>query len=129
MRTIFLLVAVAIGSTRGVMAQSSPLLTGDSVRIELERQTISTELKQLSDSIQISILNIDARLRKPLPSKKEKRILTGRKKLKNFRNQIALNQEEISATGQNSWNSNSVERIRLETATTRREYKRILRLL
>lgn len=117
-----------IGSSHFVTAQSVKLQSGDSVRIELERNALSKELIQLRDSMSITLLAFDAKIVKALPSK-VKKLEAARKELSTYQDQVELDLEEVIATSQNAWSDSARERIRLYANNTRKEYKRIRLML
>ncbi len=125
--TLLFMVAL-LGLVTAGFAQSGKLQSGDSVRIELERTTVSKELIDLRDSMALSIIAFDAKVKKSKSSKVEK-LKSARKELAAYKDQLDLDLKEIAQTGRNSWNKESIERIQLSTQNTRREYKRICTLL
>ena len=128
MKTIMISIALVICSSGLAFAQAQRLQSGDSIRVELERTTISKELTQLRDSINQSLKIFDSRIKKAGVSKREK-LESARKELIEYQNRIKLDLEETSVTAQNAWRAESVERIRANTVATRREYKRIRTIL
>jgi hypothetical protein len=124
MKTLRIIAALVIGTVCSGFAQSNRLQSGDSMRVELERTVIFKELSQLRDSINQSLQVLDARIRATKGAHKTK--LEGAKKeLAEYRNRVKLDLEEASLTAKNSWTNESVERIRLNTAATRKEYQRL----
>jgi hypothetical protein len=123
-----LFIITLLGLVKVGLAQTEKLSSGDSTRIELERTALSAELIQLRDSISISILAIDAKVKKTMPSASAK-LMAASKELKGYKDHLELDIEEITQTGLNSWRADSLKRIQLDTINTRREYKRIRTLL
>lgn len=128
MKSILFSIAIVISICTVGLAQSAKLNSGDSIRIELERTAITTELIDLRDSISISIIAFDSKVKKSIPSEGVK-LTAASKELTGYKGQLDLNIEEIVQTGRNSWNADSMARIQLATVNTRREYKRIITLL
>jgi len=112
----------------GYAQKTDQLNSGDSLRIELERTSLATDLIQLRDSISVSILALDAKLKKTIPSQGGK-LIAASKELKGYKDHLESDIEEIAQTGRNSWNADSINRIQLAAINTRREYKRICTLL
>ena len=125
--TLLFMVALLGFGTAG-LSQSGKLQSGDSVRIELERKSVSTELIELRDSMALSIIAFDAKIKKSKPSKVEK-LKSARKELAAYKDQLELDLKEVTQTSRNSWSKQSMERIQLSAQNTRREYKRICTLL
>ncbi len=125
--TLLFMVALLGFGTAG-FTQSGKLQSGDSVRIELERKSVSTELIDLRDSMALSIIAFDAKIKKSKPSKVEK-LKSARKELAAYKDQLELDLKEVTQTSRNSWSKQSMERIQLSAQNTRREYKRICTLL
>jgi len=122
-----LLVVVMLGFGELGFAREKPG-AGDSVRVELERATLAKELIELRDSIGITIVAIDDKLKKTMPSAGAK-LVSASKELKGYKDRVELDIEEVAQTASNSWNADAMERIQLSTAKTRREYNRICALL
>jgi hypothetical protein len=124
MKTLRIIAALVVGTVCSGFAQSEKLQSGDSIRVELERTIIFKELTQLRDSMNQSLLVLDSRVRNAKGAHKIK--LEGAKKeLAEYRNRVKLDLEEASLTAKNSWTNESVERIRLNTSATRKEYQRL----
>ena len=125
---LILLMVVMLGFCKLGFTQSQKLSSEDSVRIELERATIAKELIGLRDSIGVTIVAFDDELKKTMPSAGVK-LAAASKELKGYKVLVQSDIEEVAKTKGNSWNAESMERIHLATANTRREYKRICALL
>lgn len=128
MKTLTISITIVMCTCGFGFAQSKRLQSGDSIRVELERTTISKELTQLRDSIGQSLKIFDSRIKTARVSKREK-LESARKELTEYQNRTKLDLEEISLTAQNSWRDESVKRIRANSTATRREYKRICTIL
>jgi len=100
----------------------------DSIKISLDRTKMFTELTQLRDSINLSILGFDNKVKKGNALKREK-AANGRKELLVYRDRVNLDIEETESTAPNSWTEASMDRLKANMETTRREYKRIQVLL
>jgi hypothetical protein len=124
MKTLRIIAALVIGIVCSGFAQSDRLQSGDSARVETERTVIFKELSQLRDSMNQSLQMLDARIKNAKGAQKTK--LEGAKKeLFAYRNRVKLDLEEASLTAKNSWTYESVERIRMNTNATRKEYQRL----
>ena len=128
MKTLLICIALLICSLDLAFAQSERLQSGDSIRIALERTTLSKELTQLRDSINQSLKIFDSRIKKARAPKRVQ-LENARRELIEYQKRIKLDLEETSVTGQNAWREESVKRIQANTIATRREYKRIRTLL
>jgi len=124
MKTLKIIAALVIGTVCSGFAQSEKLQSGDSMRVELERTVIYKELSQLRDSMNQSLLVLDARIKNANGTHKTK-LQGAKKELAEYRNRVKTDLEEASLTAKNSWTNESVERIRLNTTATRKEYQRL----
>jgi len=124
MKTLSICIALLVCSLGLAFAQSERLQSGDSIRVALERTTISKELTQLRDSINQSLRILDSRIKKARVSTRTK-LENARKELIEYQKRIKLDLEETVVTGQNAWREEAVKRIRANTTATRREYNRI----
>ncbi len=127
-KPVLLSIATVLGFGTAGFTQSENLQSGDSIRIELERAAVSTELIELRDSIAVSLIAFDAEIKKSKASQAEK-LKPARKELAGYKDQLELDLTEVKQTGRNAWNKESMERLQLSARNTRREYKRICTLL
>lgn len=121
--------AILLASTLVLCSFSSGFAqTADSIKIALDRTKMFTELTQLRDSINLSILGFDNKVKKGTASKREK-AANSRKELLVYRDRVNLDIEETESTAPNSWTEAAVERMKENMLATRREYKRLQALL
>lgn len=123
MKAILVAITLVLCSFGSGFAQAA-----DSIKISLDRTKIFTELTQLRDSINLSILGFDNKVKKGTTLKREK-AANGRKELLIHRDRVNLDIEETISTAPNSWNEASLDRLKANMEATRREYKRIQVLL
>ena len=112
-----------------IFGQKEKLQSGDSVRVALERESISQELIQLRDSIQLSLISFDVRLKKASSTLDAIQLSSARKELVGYQDKVKIDLEEVSQTSQNGWGKESVERLRTTMTATRRHHKRICLIL
>jgi hypothetical protein len=123
MKAILLATTLVFCSCVSGFAQAS-----DSIKISLDRTTMLTELTQLRDSMNLSILSLDNKVKKGSALSREKAV-NSRKELVVYRDLVKLDIEEAESTAPNSWTETSVERMKANMAATRREYKRLQTIL
>lgn len=119
MRIILLATTLILCSFGSGFAQAA-----DSIKIELDRTKMLTELTQLRDSMNLSILSLDTKVRKGTVLNREK-AANSRKELIVYRDLVKLDIEETESTAANSWTEESMERMTANMVATRREYKRL----
>jgi hypothetical protein len=124
MKTLTLSIALVIGFSCIGFAQSEKLQSGDSIRVELQRAVISKELTQLRDSIANSLHVFDSLIEKSQGKKRDK-LLSAKRELEHYQDLVKLDIEETNTTARKAWLEINVERMKANTVTTRREYKRI----
>jgi hypothetical protein len=100
----------------------------DSIKISLDRAKMLTELTQLRDSMNLSILSLDSKVKKGTSLNREK-AAKSRKELLMYRDLVKLDIEEAESTAPNSWTEAAMERMTANMIATRREYKRLQTIL
>jgi hypothetical protein len=123
MKTVLIFIALTACSLGFGYAQNGKL-ESDSVKINIERAAISTELKLLRDSINETITQFDFNIKKAKVEKKDK-LQSAQKDLVEYMNRVKSDLQETSLTAKNAWTVESVARIRTNTIATRHEYYRI----
>lgn len=108
-----------------IFCQKEKLQSGDSMRVALERKSISGELIHLRDSIQLSLISFDVRIKKAPSTLKAIQLSSARKELLGYQDKVKIDLEEVSQTSLNGWGTESVERLRTTMTDTRRQHKRI----
>lgn len=100
----------------------------DSVKVEIVRNTVSEELIELRDSINLSLQKYDARIKVVRPVQKKK-LQASRKELVHYYDLVEVDLEEARTTAQNAWTQEAIDRIRANTNMIRREHERLIQLL
>ncbi len=94
----------------------------DSLRIENERSKLSTQLVQLRDSINQTIVMID-QANKKSSAKTAEKLKALSKDLNQNKEQLDKLVNELSTTSQKGWSETKVKRIQLTEQSIRRYYK------
>jgi hypothetical protein len=128
MKVLSITCILILVSIHVISAQKEKLQSGDSVRVALERESISNELTQLRDSIQLSLISFDVRIKKA-STLKSSQLKAARKELQSYQDRVKVDLEEVSQTSQNGWGTESMERLRTTMAANRRHHKRICTIL
>jgi hypothetical protein len=116
-------IAVVLCSFGSGFAQAA-----DSITISLDRAKLFTELTQLRDSINHSLMLFENQAHKGNALRRAK-VANSRKELIVYRDRVNLDIEETESTARNSWTKASVERMRANMVATRLEHKRLHALL
>lgn len=136
MKVIVLSVVLILSSAFALVAQSEKLHSGDSNRVALEREIISKELIQLRDSIQLTLITFDIKIKDASKAKARKastvrtsKLTKARHELAGYQDKVKLGLEEVYQTSQNGWSKAAIDRIRAVMADSRRNHYRISKLL
>lgn len=125
MKTLTSLVLVMALSIGFCLGQAKVIETKkDSVNVELERNLISIEQKQLRDSINQSLEVFNAKI-KQVPASKKKKLEQARKDLLLNKEILQRDIDEVAITAQNAWTDENVKRLKINASQIRREYVRI----
>jgi len=120
---LLLIIISLVGFYNVALAQSL-----DSVKVEMVRNTVSEELIELRDSINLSLQKYDARI-KAVRSPQKKKLQTARKELVRYYDLVELDLVETRTTAQNGWTQDAISRIRTNMKMIRREHERLGQLL
>lgn len=120
---LLLIIISLVGFYNVTLAQSL-----DSVKVEMVRNTVSEELVELRDSINLSLQKYDVRI-KAVRSSQKKKLQTARKELVRYYDLVELDLVETRTTAQNGWTQDAISRIRTNMKMIRREHERLGQLL